>query len=286
MRLRMKLGRILRRIRRWWQDLSKIKKKRIFIAIGCLLIGGILGGMIGRCCGRHIADKQYAKESDKTNEAHRVEVEQLEEKVSKLQTQLHQEQNSPTIADLPWYLTLVNEDYPMEKNYVPKLTEIEEGYRVDSRIAKPLKDMLAAAEKDGMNIIFCSAYRSVERQEQVFNESMSNRVEDGMNYWEAYKETSESVAIPGTSEHGLGLAVDLISNQYTELDDKQASTKEAKWLKENCYKYGFILRYPPEKTDETGIIFEPWHYRYVGVEDATKIMQQDVTLETYLREYQ
>ena len=94
------------------------------------------------------------------------------------------------------------------------------------------------------------------------------------------------MAIPGTSEHGLGLAVDLISNQYTELDDEQANTAEAKWLKENCHRFGFILRYPPEKTEETGIIFEPWHYRYVGVEDATKIMEQGVTLETYLRDYQ
>ena len=145
--------------------------------------------------------------------------------------------------------------------------------------------MLEAAEKEGLNIIFCSAYRSVKRQEQVFNESMRDRVNQGMGYWEAYQETSQSVAIPGTSEHGLGLAVDLISNQYTELDEKQAKTKEAKWLKENCHKYGFILRYPPEKTYETGIIFEPWHYRYVGVEHATEIMRRGITLETYLGEY-
>ena len=93
-----------------------------------------------------------------------------------------------------------------------------------------------------------------------------------------------SVALPGTSEHGLGLALDLISNQYSELDEKQAETKEAKWLEENCYKYGFILRYPPEKTAETGIIYEPWHYRYVGQEAAKEIMESGVTLEEYLEE--
>lgn len=286
MKLRIKLGRVLRRIRYCWQNVNHMKKKRIFIVIAVLLVGVILGSYIGKSCGKREAKKQYQKELEQKDKGHQAEMEQLEQKVSKLQTQLHQEKNEPTVADLPWYLTLVNEDYPMEKDYVPKLTEVEKGYSVDSRIAKSLVKMLADAKADGMNIVFCSAYRSVERQEQVFNESMSKRVEEGMDYWEAYCETSKSVAVPGTSEHGLGLAVDLISNEYTELDDEQANTKEAKWLEKNCYRYGFILRYPPEKMDETGIIFEPWHYRYVGVKDATKIMKQGVTLETYLREYQ
>ena len=135
-----------------------------------------------------------------------------------------------------------------------------------------------------MNILICSAYRSVERQTQVFNDSVQDRLNAGMNYWKAFEDTALSVAIPGKSEHGMGLSVDLISNQYTGLDEKQADTKEAQWLKENCYKYGFILRYPPEKTAETGIIYEPWHYRYVGKEDAEKIMKSGVTLEEYLHE--
>lgn len=282
----MKLGKLMRRMHSFWQSMSTAQKSVCVAALLFLIIGGVAGGAIGRACGEHRIKKQWEKADAIASEKHKQEIEELEEKIAKLQTQLRQEQNAPTIADLPWNLTLVNENYPMKRNYVPELTEIEEGYSVDSRIADPLRKMLAAAESEGMNIVFCSAYRSVERQEQVFNESMRKRVEEGMNYWEAYQETSESVAIPGTSEHGLGLAVDLISNQYTELDEEQANTKEAKWLKENCHRFGFILRYPPEKTEETGIIFEPWHYRYVGVEDATKIMQQGVTLETYLREYQ
>ena len=131
----------------------------------------------------------------------------------------------------------------------------------------------------------CSAYRSVERQEQVFGESMKDRVKSGMSYWKAYEETALNVALPGTSEHALGLALDLISNQYSELDEKQQETKEAKWLAENCYKYGFILRYPPEKTNITGIIYEPWHYRYVGEEHAGKIKELGITLEEYLQEH-
>jgi D-alanyl-D-alanine carboxypeptidase len=106
-----------------------------------------------------------------------------------------------------------------------------------------------------------------------------------MSYWEAYEETALNVALPGKSEHALGLALDLISNQYSELDEKQQTTAEAKWLAENCYKYGFILRYPPEKTNITGIVYEPWHYRYVGEEHAAKITERGITLEEYIQEY-
>ena len=185
---------------------------------------------------------------------------------------------------MPWNMVLVNSSHPMEDGYVQELTEVAKGYSVDSRIAEPLNSMLKAAEAEGMNIIICSAYRSIEKQTQVFNLSVQERLNTGLNYWDAYEDTKLSVALPGTSEHGLGLALDLISNQYSELDEKQAETKEAKWLEENCYKYGFILRYPPEKTAETGIIYEPWHYRYVGEEDAKKIMESGMTLEEYLEE--
>jgi len=106
-----------------------------------------------------------------------------------------------------------------------------------------------------------------------------------MGHWDAYQETVLKIAEPGESEHALGLALDLISNQYTELDKRQETTKEAKWLAENCHKYGFILRYPPEKTEITGIIYEPWHYRYVGEEHAKKIYELGVTLEEYLQDH-
>ena len=197
-----------------------------------------------------------------------------------MKEQLHEEKE-----ELPWNMVLVNSEHPMEEGYVPQLMELEEGLSVDARILDAAKEMLADAKKAGLHIDICSAYRSVERQEQVFGDSMKERVRDGMSYWDAFNETSRNVALPGTSEHALGLALDLISNQYTELDERQEGTAEAKWLKENCHKYGFILRYPPEKTNITGIIYEPWHYRYVGVEDATKIMQLGVTLEEYLQDY-
>lgn len=173
----------------------------------------------------------------------------------------------------------------MEEGYKPELVELMPDYSVDKRIADAATQMLADAEKEGLYIEVCSAYRSVDRQEQLFNESVQDRLNWGLDYWEAFANTRQSVAEPGTSEHALGLALDLISSEYSELDEGQRETKEAKWLAANCHKYGFILRYPPEKTGITNIIYEPWHYRYVGVEDATKIMGLGITLEEYLQEY-
>ena len=88
----------------------------------------------------------------------------------------------------------------------------------------------------------------------------------------------------GESEHATGLAMDIVSTEYAGLDEKQGETDDQKWLMEHCYEYGFILRYPQDKSDDTGIIYEPWHYRYVGTEAALAIRDQGVTLEEYLNE--
>mgnify|MGYP001045035753 CR=1 FL=1 len=95
--------------------------------------------------------------------------------------------------------------------------------------------------------------------------------------------SKKSVAVPGTSEHATGLAVDIISGQYTGLDDKQGDTAEQEWLMAHCQEYGFILRFPKDKSNVTGIVYEPWHYRYVGKEAAKKITEQGITLEEYLQ---
>ena len=101
---------------------------------------------------------------------------------------------------------------------------------------------------------------------------------------EAYEEASRSVAIPGTSEHQLGLALDILGSGYSSLNEGFADTKAGQWLAENCAKYGFILRYPKGKEDITGIIYEPWHFRYVGNPHALMISDEGLTLEEYLEE--
>lgn len=245
-----------------------------------LVLGCVLGWIIGGGIQKMKADKKVKEVTAKVQKEEADKLQQVQKELFDLKEELHRSNE-----DRPWNLVLVNGDHPMQTGYTPKLTEFREGYKVDTRIAEAADKMLKDAEAAGMKIMICSAYRSVERQAQVFSESMKERVRDGMDYWEAYHETAKNVAEPGTSEHALGLALDLISDQYAELDERQESTKEAKWLAENCHKYGFILRYPPEKTAITGIIYEPWHYRYVGVEDATKIMDLGITLEEYLQDH-
>lgn len=260
--------------------MPKEHKRLVIYTIIVLLIGGMFGSGIGRSKEEKRSEKKVAQAVAKVQEKEDKKLKEVEKQLYDLKEQMNEED-----LKLPWNMVLVNGEHPMEDGYVPQLKELEEGLSVDARIIDAAKDMLSDAKKAGLHIDICSAYRSVERQEQVFGESMKERVKDGMSYWDAFNETSLNVAVPGTSEHALGLALDLISNQYTELDERQETTAEAKWLKENCHKYGFILRYPPEKTNITGIIYEPWHYRYVGVEDATKIMKLGITLEEYLQDY-
>ena len=274
------IGWCIKGMRMKLRKMPKEHKRLVIYTIIVLLIGGMFGGSIGRSKEEKRSEKKVAQAVAKVQEKDDKKLKEVEKQLYDLKEQMDEEE-----VKLPWNMVLVNGDHPMEEGYVPQLKELEEGLSLDSRIIDAAKEMLADAKKAGLHIDICSAYRSVERQEQVFGESMKERVKDGMSYWDAFNETALNVAIPGTSEHALGLALDLISNQYTELDERQETTAEAKWLKENCHKYGFILRYPPEKTNITGIIYEPWHYRYVGVEDATEIMKLGITLEEYLQDY-
>lgn len=192
-------------------------------------------------------------------------------------------EDQESTVEQDWRLVLVNSTRFMEEGYVPELTEIENNYYFDARAVEDLKAMLAAGRAEGLDFWICSAYRTMEKQTFLYENKVSRLMnEEGLSYEEAYEQAGHTVAYPGTSEHQLGLAVDIVAKDYQQLDDRQANTEEAKWLKEHCAEYGFILRYPLDKTDETGIIFEPWHYRYVGKEAAKEIMEQGICLEEYL----
>ncbi len=273
------------RVNRKIKRLSREKKTALCYGTLTLFVGLVLGSQIGGLLEKKSAERELV---EVTAQLKKENEEQMEKVQKQLEEALENSEDgqSDQSEELPWNMVLVNFENPMEEGYqIPDFTELAPGYSVDSRIGDAANKMLQDAKAAGMKIIICSAYRSVERQEEIFNESLQDRLEGGLDYWDAFVDTRMSVAEPGTSEHALGLALDLISNQYTGLDEKQRETKEAKWLAENCHKYGFILRYPPEKTDITGIIYEPWHYRYVGVEDATKIMKLGITLEEYLESY-
>ena len=125
-------------------------------------------------------------------------------------------------------------------------------------------------------------YRAQETQQSLYDNKVQRLISSGMSEDEAKAEAAKAVAIPGTSEHQLGLAVDLVDANMQDLTSAQESTETQKWLMANSWRYGFIHRYPNGKTDITGIIYEPWHYRYVGKDAAQEIFNRDITLEEYL----
>ncbi len=154
--------------------------------------------------------------------------------------------------------------------------------KIAASVAGPLQQMMDGCQAAGYRVRFRSGYRTMAKQELYFNNWCNSLMSQGMSYEEAVEATKKEVAYPGTSEHQLGLAVDLTDWDYTNLNENQAKTESQKWLMEHCWDYGFILRYPEGSTASTGIIYEPWHYRYVGVELAKEIRDSGLTLEEYL----
>jgi LAS superfamily LD-carboxypeptidase LdcB len=156
------------------------------------------------------------------------------------------------------------------------------GLEFDERAIDQLNAMLSDATSQDLSPIVCSAYRTIEKQKTLFNNQVYKYMAKGLSQEQAETEARKYVAYPGTSEHNLGLAADIVSVDYQILDEKQADTEEIKWLIEHCSEYGFIIRYPKDKVHITGVAYEPWHFRYVGVQAAQEIMKSDLCLEEYL----
>ena len=185
--------------------------------------------------------------------------------------------------EIPWNLTLVNGKNALPADFVPEVGAVG-GHSVDSRIVDSLNEMLNAAKAQGLSPIICSSYRTIERQTTLFENQVQRHIGTTNSRAEAEALAATAVAYPGTSEHNLGLAVDIVALSNQMLNDAQADTAESIWLHANCYKYGFILRYEEDKQDLTGVIYEPWHYRYVGVEVATEITERGICFEEYMDE--
>ena len=145
--------------------------------------------------------------------------------------------------------------------------------------------MLQAAKADGVNLVICSPYRDLNRQEILFNRKIKAYMNKGMSYMEAYKLSSQAVTVPGASEHQIGLALDIVSDSYVSLDEGFGDTEAGKWLAEHSCEYGFILRYPLGKEYITSIEYEPWHFRYVGKDAAMLMTEQKITLEEFVEKY-
>ena len=183
-----------------------------------------------------------------------------------------------------WQLVLVNKQHPVPDDYTFTLGTIKGAMKCDVRIIEDLMHMMKAAKADGINLVICSPYRDYNRQTVLFNRKIDYYIEKGYSYMESYKLASMTVTVPGASEHQIGLALDIVSTSYSALETGFGDTKAGQWLRENCDEYGFILRYPQGKEYITGIQYEPWHFRYVGQEAASAIMEREITLEEFLEE--
>ena len=181
-------------------------------------------------------------------------------------------------------LVLVNPWNKLPEDFRVELKKLSNGLRVDARIYDDLSAMLSDCRKAGLSPLVCSAYRSQETQTRLYRNKISRLRAAGYTAEKAVQEAGRWVAVPGTSEHQTGLAVDLVAASYQILDQKQEQTAEQKWLMEHCWEYGFILRYPTDKSEITGIGYEPWHYRYVGKTAAAAIHDSGLCLEEYLQQ--
>ena len=188
--------------------------------------------------------------------------------------------NKSSVND--WNLILVNKENPIPENYSVNIVKIEDNFEVDEKIKESTEKMLADARASGINPEICSSYRSTKYQTTLYNNKINEYLRKGFNREQATEQASKWVTTPGTSEHEIGLSLDIIDNSYQILDENQENTPVQKWLMEHCYEYGFILRYPTEKRDITKINYEPWHYRYVGVKDAMIIKEKGYCLEEYI----
>lgn len=177
-------------------------------------------------------------------------------------------------------LMIVNCENKLPEDFVVE-TKICRGKEVSSIIADDLEKMITDAKKDGVNLWISSGYRSVSRQAMLFDrqvEKQKSKSKSKINEEDAQVMAAKVVAKPATSEHNIGLAVD-----FNGVKDDFYQTKEYKWLMDNAHKYGFIERYQEKWKNKTGVIYEPWHFRYVGIDNAKSIKESGLCLEDYVK---
>ena len=237
----------------------------VLILILCVkgIISGGSGGITGEAAGSQTVAASAATDATPGEKA----------------SQTHQVKNA---QNQEWNLFLVNPWNPIPDNYEPELTYLKNGQAVDSRCYPELQQMMDDCRAAGLEPLICASYRTMEKQEALFEDKEARLIQEGCPENEVEAEAAKVVAYPGTSEHQLGLALDIVDVSYQQLDTEQENTPVQQWLLKNSWKYGFVLRYPTDKSNITGVIYEPWHYRYVGKEAAAEMYENKLCLEEYL----
>ena len=204
--------------------------------------------------------------------------------------ELPTENDKEEVADMvfsadDWRLILINKQHPIPDDYEYVLGTITGSMQCDARIIDDLLQMLQRARDEGIELMIISPYRELAYQELLFNRRIDSYVRRGMSYLEAYRRTAMTITVPGTSEHQVGLAIDITSPGHRQLNAAFADTKAGRWLNDYSFEHGFILRYPKGKEYITGIEFEPWHFRYVGKEAARVIKEENLAFEEFVEKY-
>lgn len=209
-----------------------------------------------------------------------------EERSTPIVNQTERPAITETTAPMPTEeIILVNCWQPISDSYAVDVKELPNGQKVAAECYDDLMRMLADCSAVGNCPEVCSGFRTIAFQQSLYEDKVQRVMGEGHARQDAERIAATEVARPGTSEHHTGLAVDIIDADYPVLDETQEQRPTQQWLLENSWRYGFVLRYPTGKTDITGIIYEPWHYRYVGEETAKIMAEQDLCLEEYLELY-
>ena len=265
---------------------KKTKRKKPLLLIGMLILDLVLIFAAGTCMYHFFhtpQDPVAGREqvlSQKSHEVKQANVtedpkERTKEALKKRAKKLYEEHGE--------LLLLVNKERALPAGYQVKLKELENG---DGQVAEvmyqALTDMLADGARQGYAYALVSGYRDAAYQDTLIQRDIQKYMtEYGMDYGMALDKTLEQVMPSGYSEHETGLAIDITAAGHVLLEEEQERTQENQWMREECWKYGFVLRYPKGKEDITGILYEPWHFRYVGKETAKFLQEEELTLEEF-----
>lgn len=207
---------------------------------------------------------------------------EIEESEKSADYEMEQQEELVIKPEDMWCLILTNAEYPVPEDYAVTLRDVPgTDQKVDERIYEPLINMLEAMKEEGLSPVVCSGYRTLDKQENLFNRKVSAYVKKGRSKEESYALARQTLSIPGSGEHCLGLAVDFYTRSYHQLERAFEKTPEGKWLREHAQDYGFTLRYDEGKKEITGIEYEPWHFRYVGIDVARYLKEHNLSLEEF-----
>lgn len=263
-----------------------LRKRRIFVSVCCVLLIALVAGITfgTKAVIKSVKSKQSSTDAKVSAKAEKTDIKKQTDPAFDDTKQLVTIGGVELDANFK-NLLLVNGSHPLSEDYdyTKDLMTIPGEYhngqldQINKDIWPYLKAMIDDARKEGVNLSVWSPYRSYSIQQMLFNRQKQKQIEAGVPESEADAKAATIVARPGTSEHHTGLAADI-----NMADDAFENTPMYAWLTEHCQDYGFIMRYPKDKIDVTGVIYESWHYRFVGINVAKDIKNKGITLEEYL----